>query len=87
MQKPQPMQYFGSISTAPSGASNVAPTGHTCAQGECSQRLHSFGTKNECRISSFGTGGSGKPCIPPLGESTSISPRVSPEPGFGLGMM
>jgi hypothetical protein len=46
MQKPQPMQYFGSTSTAPSGASNEAPTGHTCTQGEYLQRLHSFGTKN-----------------------------------------
>ena len=55
MQNPQPMQYFGSTSTAPSGVSNVAPTGQTWVQGDASQRLQSFGTKNDFRISSRGT--------------------------------
>src|SRR5215472_13546216 len=87
MQKPQPMQYLGSISTAPSGASKVAPTGQTWTHGECSQRLQSLGTKKEWRMSSLGTGGSPKPCIPPLGLSTSVSPRDFPEPGLGLVMM
>src|SRR5437868_15389384 len=86
MQKPQPMQYLGSINTAPSGESNVAPTGQTCTHGECSQRLHSFGTKKECWISDFGTAASGKPCMPPLGQSTSVSPREAPDPGLGLVM-
>src|SRR4051812_7371455 len=87
MQKPQPMQYLGSISTAPSGESKVAPTGQTWTQGECSQRLQSLGMKKECRISSLGTGGSGNPCMPPFGQSTRVSPRDCPEPGLALVMM
>src|SRR5947207_933969 len=81
------MQYLGSINTAPSGASKVAPTGQTWTQGECSHRLQSLGTKKECSIWSFAIGASGNPCIPPFGQSTIASPRVSPEPGFGLGMI
>jgi len=45
-QKPQPMQYLGSTNTAPSGESNVAPTGQTWAQGECFQLLQMWTEMN-----------------------------------------
>ena len=50
------MQYFGSMSTAPSGASKVAPTGQTCTQGECSHKLQSLGTKNALTSACVGKG-------------------------------
>jgi len=68
----------------PVGASKVAPTGQTWTQGECWQRLQSFGTKNECRISSFGRSGSLYPFMPPIGHSTVVCLWTRPNRlGFG----
>src|SRR3974390_2561984 len=67
-QYAQPRQYFGSTSTTPSGVTNVAPTGHTCVQGESAHWLHSFGTKKYFPASSCATG---NPSLPPSGEITS----------------
>src|SRR5271166_3982103 len=63
----QPRQYFWSTSTTPSGETNVAPTGHTCVQGESAQWLHNLGTKKFLPPSLVE---GGKPCLPPSGEST-----------------
>ncbi len=49
-----------STRTAPSGLSNVAPTGQTCVHGECAHWLHSFGTKKLFALSP-GAYFSGKP--------------------------
>src|ERR1039457_5362514 len=46
----------------------VAPTGHTCVQGESTHWLHIFGTKKYLPASSFET--AGNPFFPPSGEIT-----------------
>src|SRR3989337_23945 len=46
MQYRHPMHRSESMSTTPSSVENVAPTGHTCTHGGCTQWLQSLGTKN-----------------------------------------